>query len=445
MTIDFPNRRLKSVLKQLLEAGLQAADPKKAIGKTFRRKGRMLQVGARRYDLSKFNRVMCVGAGKASGSMAQAVEQQLGKWLGGGVVVVKEGDECRTRTIQIRQAGHPIPDKRSERAGKEILRLVHSLKPEDLLLVLLSGGASSLLVAPSQPLKLADKQQTIRFLLKCGASIDEINVVRKHLSAIKGGRLAEASTTTLIGLFLSDVIGNELSTIGSGPTVADPSTYQDACRVLESYDLWKRIPQTVRTHLQNGIRRMVSETPKPGSRMFRRSYNYILSDNRLAVEGLSNKANALGIPTLILTTSLTGDAREAGKMVGAVAREIHFFGRPIQRPACLIWSGELTVTVRGAGKGGRAQEFALSAAQNIAGLPKVFVAGFGTDGTDGPTDAAGAVVDGRTLARAKPYRMDPERILLRNDSYSFFKKVGGHIVTGPTGTNVNDIYLVLAM
>ncbi len=445
MTIDFPSRRMKSVLNQLLEAGLQAADPKEAIGKTLQRKGRMLHVGARRYDLSKFNRVICVGAGKASGKMAQAVEQQLGKWLWGGVVVVKEGYECRTRTIQIRQAGHPTPDKRSERAGKEILSLVHSLTRDDLLFVLLSGGASSLLVAPAHPIKLSDNQQATRLLLKSGASIDEINVVRKHLCAIKGGRLAEASSATLIGLVLSDVIGNEVSTIGSGPTVADPSTYQDACRILKSYDLWKRIPHTVRTHLQKGIRRMVSETPKPGSGIFRRSYNFILGGNRLAVEGLTRKANALGIPTLVLTTSLTGDAREAGTMVGAVAREIHFFGRPIQRPACLIWSGELTVTVRGAGIGGRAQEFALSAAQEIAGLPEVFVAGFGTDGTDGPTEAAGAVVDGRTMARAKPYRMDPAKILLRNDSYSFFKKVGGHIVTGPTGTNVNDIYLVLAL
>ncbi|UCE63687.1 MAG: glycerate kinase [Nitrospirota bacterium] len=445
MTIDIPNRRMKSILKQLLEAGLQAADPKEAIRKALQRKGRMLQVGTRRYDLSKFNRVMCVGAGKASGSMAQAVEQQLGEWLEGGVVVVKEGYGCRTRTIQIRQAGHPTPDKSSERAGKEILSLVHSLTRDDLLLVILSGGASSLLVAPVQPIKLADKQQTTRLLLKSGASIDEINAVRKHLSAIKGGRLAEASSATIIGLLLSDVIGNEVSTIGSGPTVADPSTYQDARRILESYDLWNQIPHAVQIHLQQGSRGNVPETPKRGSRVFRQTYHRILGDNRLAVEGLVRKAKDIGIPSLILTTSLRGEARDAGKMVGATCREIHGYGRPIPRPACLIWGGELTVTVRGAGKGGRAQEFALSAAQEIAGLPNVFVAGFGTDGTDGPTEAAGAVVDGRTVARARPYRRDPAKILLQNDSYSFFKKVGGHIVTGPTGTNVNDIYLVLAL
>jgi glycerate-2-kinase len=445
MTIDFPNRRIKSILKHLLEAGLQAADPKEAIRKTLDLKGKTLQVGMRRYDLSRFSRVVCVGAGKASGRMAQAVEQQLGKWLEGGVVVVKEGDGCRTRTIQTRQAGHPYPDRRSEQAGKEILNLVHSLTPDDLLLVILSGGASSLMVAPAQPIRLADKQKTTRLLLQSGASIDEINVVRKHLSAIKGGRLAEASSATIIGLLLSDVIGRDVSTIGSGPTVADPSTYHDAHTVLETFDLWKRIPQSVRVHLQHGMQGKVPETPKTGSRVFRQTYPHILGDNHLAVEGLANKANAIGIPSLILATTLRGEAREAGKMVGAVAREIHFYGRPIRRPACLIWGGELTVTVRGTGKGGRAQEFALSAAQEIAGLPNVFVAGFGTDGIDGPTEAAGAVVDGRTLARAKPYRMDAAKILHRNDSYSFFKKVGGHIVTGPTGTNVNDIYLVLAL
>lgn len=436
---------MKSILKQLLEAGLQAADPQEAIRKTLQLRGQILQAGARRYDLSRFNRVVCVGAGKASGRMAQAVEQQMGKWLEGGVVVIKEGAGERTRKIKIRQAGHPYPDWRSEQAGKEVLNVVRSLTRNDLLLVLLSGGASSLLVAPMQPIQLSDKQKTARLLLMSGASIDEINVVRKHLSEIKGGRLAEASPATIIGLLLSDVIGNAVSTIGSGPTVADPSTFQDAHTILESYGLWRRVPHSVRIHLQKGMQRKVPETPKPGKRVFRRTYHHILGDNRLAVESLAKRANAMKIPSLIFTTSLTGEARELGKMVGAVAREIHFYQRPIQRPACLIWGGELTVTVRGRGQGGRAQEFAFSAAQEIAGLPNVIVAGFGTDGADGPTDAAGAVVDGRTIARAKTYGLDPARVLNRNDCYSFFNKIGGHIVTGPTGTNVNDIYLVLAL
>ncbi len=445
MTIDFPNRRIKSILKQLLEAGLEAADAQTAIRKVLQPKGQILQIGSRRYDLSRFTRVICVGAGKAAGSMALGVEQQLGKWLESGVVVVPEGYGWRTNTIHIRKGGHPYPDRRSQQAGKEVLKIVRSLTRNDLLLVILSGGASSLLVAPHQDIQLVDKQKTTRLLLKSGASIDEINVVRKHLSEVKGGSLAEASLATIIGLLLSDVIGNEASTIGSGPTVPDPSTFQDAYTILESYDLWKVIPPSVRIHLQKGMQGIIPETPKPGSRVFRRTYHRILGNNRMAVEGLAKKASSMGIPSLILTSSLTGEARELGKMVGAVAREIHFFGRPIQRPACLIWGGELTVTVRGTGKGGRAQEFVLSAAQEIAGLPNLFVAGFGTDGIDGPTEVAGAIVDGRTGARAKPYRLEPAKMLHRNDSYSFFKKVGGHILTGPTGTNVNDIYLLLAL
>ena len=445
MTINLSNRRVKSILKQLLGEGLEGADPEYAIRKTLHLKGRILHVGNRRFDLSRYTRLLCVGAGKASGRMAQGVERQLGKSLEGGVVVVNNGNITSTRTIQVRQAGHPTPDKRSERAGNEVLSLVRSLSSDDLLLVLLSGGASSLLVVPEQDIPLADHQKTTRLLLKSGASIDEVNVVRKHLSAIKGGRLAESSSATIINLLLSDVIGNDLSSIGSGPTVPDPSTFQEAYGILRSYDLWTCIPHSVRIHLQRGLRGQVRETPKPGEAAFRRIYHCMLGDNRLAAECLAKRAQVMGLQSLILTTTFIGEAREAGKLVGAIAREIHFHSRPIRRPACLILGGELTVTVRGRGKGGRAQEFALSAAQEIAGLPNVFVAGFGTDGTDGPTDAAGAVVDGATLARAQSYRVDLARMLLRNDSYTFFKRVGGHIHTGPTGTNVNDLYLLLAL
>ena len=445
MTIDFPHRRIRSILKQLLEAGLAAADPNEAVRKALETSGETLRIGTRRYNLSRFNRIMCVGAGKASGYMALAVEELLGRRLGGGMVVVKKGYGCRTSSIRIREAGHPTPDKRSVRAGQDILKLVGSLTRDDLLLVLLSGGASSLLVAPAPDIRLRDQQIATRLLLRSGAGIDEINVVRKHLSSIKGGRLAEATSASLISLVLSDVIGNDLSTIGSGPTVPDPSTFHDAFTILEAYDLWKRVPQSVRVHIQQGLRGLVPETPKARSRVFRRAFHHLIGDNRLSVQGLARRAMAMGLHSLILTTAFSGDAREGGKMVGAVAREIHLYGRPIRRPACLILGGELTVTVQGAGKGGRAQEFALSAAQEIAGMPNLFVAGFGTDGIDGLTEAAGAVVDGRTVRRARQSRVDIAKILRRNDSESFFKKVGGHIVTGPTGTNVNDIYLVLAL
>ena len=445
MTINFPHRRIKSILKQLLEAGLAAADPINAVRKVLQPKGQTLWVGNRRYNLTNFRRVVCVGAGKASGKMAIAVEQQLGHRLEGGLVIVTDGCGSPTTSVRIQEAGHPFPDKRSQRAGRHILKIARSLKDQDLLLFLLSGGASSLLHAPAPPLQLGDIQKTTRLLLQSGATIQEINVIRKHLSAIKGGRLAEATSATIIGLLLSDVLGDDVGTIGSGPLSPDPSTFQDAYMILKVYGLWNHLPPSVRNHLQQGQRGRVQETPKPGSPVFRRTYQHLVGNNRLIVDSLAKKAKGMGLRTVILTTTLTGEAREAGKFIGAIAKEIHYSGSPIRRPACLICGGELTVTVRGNGKGGRAQEFALSAAQVIAGLPNLFVAGFGTDGKDGPTEIAGAVVDGDTLTRANQHQMNAAKSLCPNDSYAFFKKVGGHIVTGPTGTNLNDIYLVLAL
>ena len=436
---------MKSILKRLLQAGLQAADPEIAIRKALKLKEQVLWIGNRQYRLARYKRIVCVGAGKASGRMALAIEKLIGKRLEGGTVVVKEAHGCRTSKIHIREASHPFPDKRSEQVGKDILKLVCSLTRDDLLIVLLSGGASSLLVATVEHIPLAVKQKTTKLLLRSGASIQEINVVRKHLSAIKGGRLAEATSATIIGLMLSDVLSDDVSIIGSGPTAPDPSTFKEAKMILQSYELWKRIPHNVRTRIQKGMRGAEPETPKPGNPLFRRVSNHVIGNNHLAVECIAKTANSIGLHPAILSTALTGEAREVGKMVGKIAKQVRTSGQPISHPACLIWGGELTVTVKGNGKGGRAQEFALSAAQEIAGLSKIFVAGFGTDGTDGPTDVAGAVVDGQTLLRAKKKGLDAAKFLKRHDSYSFFNKTGGHIMTGPTGTNVNDIYLMMAL
>lgn len=444
MTIHIPDRRIQSMLKRLLQAGLQAADPEVMIRTAVKLKGQMLWIGKRQYRLSRYNRIVCVGAGKASGKMALAIQKILGNRLEGGIVVVKEAQGCRTKKILVREAGHPVPDKRSQQAGKAILELSRSLTRDDLLIVLLSGGASSLLVAPAANLSLAVKQRTATMLLRSGAGIQEINVVRKHLSAIKGGRLAEATSATILGLMLSDVLGDDVSTIGSGPTAPDPSSFKEAKAILQSYGLWTRLPQSVQAHIRKGLRGTVSETPKPERQVFRRVYHHVVGNNRLAVEGMANAAKTIGLHSVIVSTALTGEARVVGNMVGTIAKHVHASGR-IARPACLIWGGELTVTVKGKGKGGRAQEFALSAAQEIAGLPNVFVAGFGTDGVDGPTDAAGAVVSGETLRRAQRQGLDSTKFLKRHDSYSFFKKAGGHIVIGQTGTNVNDIYLIIAL
>lgn len=257
--------------------------------------------------------------------------------------------------------------------------------------------------------------------------------------------MAAATRARMITLILSDVLGDDLGTIGSGPTAPDETTYVDAIQILCRYGIWKKVSSSIRTHLLKGRRGAYPESPKTGARIFRRVQNQIIGNNQAAVETIFRVAQQSGLHPLILTTSMQGEAREAAKWFGALAREIIATGRPIERPACLIAGGELTVTVRGDGRGGRAQEFSLAAARELAGLPNVWVAGFGTDGTDGPTDAAGAVVDGQTLARAAQLDVDPMSYLERNDAYQFFKTVGGLIHTGPTGTNVNDLYLLIAL
>ena len=444
MDIDIRSRRLRAVLRGLLRAGLKAVDPAEAVRRSVRRRGPLLQVGAVTYDLRRYERIMVAGAGKATAAMAAELERILGDRLQSGVVVVPHGHRTALQITEALEAGHPLPDQAGLRAAQRVLASVGKLTLHDLLFVLLSGGASSLLPAPSPPVTLGEKRRVTQLLLGCGATIQEINTVRKHLSALKGGRLAAATPARIISLILSDVIGSDLGTIASGPTAPDPTTYADAHAVLRRYGLWERIPMRARAHLAAGMRGAVEDTPKPEAQVFRRVHNEIIGNNAAAVAALAQTAADSRLRPLVLSTSLTGEAREAAKLFGAIAREIHRFGRPVARPACVIASGELTVTVRGPGRGGRAQEFALAAANEIAGLSGIWIAAFGTDGADGPTDVAGAVVDGGTVKRAKHLRLDPLEALRRNDAYPFFKKVGGHIRTGPTGTNVNDLYLLIA-
>lgn len=444
MKIDTSPRRVRALLENLLRSALEAADPAGAVRRTVRRHGSRLAVGAARYDLRRHPRIITVGAGKASAAMAAELEQILGDHLHGGVVVVPYGLRRPMRTITLVEAAHPLPDEAGRRAAQQVLTLVRQLRPDDLLFVLLSGGASSLLAAPSPPVTLAEKRRTTRLLLRSGATIQEINTVRKHLSSLKGGRLATATPARIISLILSDVIGDDLGTIASGPTAPDPTTYADACAILRRYGLWGTIPARARASLAAGMRGGRAETPKPRSAAFRRVQNEIIGNNAAAVAAVARTASRSGFRTLVLSTSLTGEAREAARLFGSIAREIHSFNRPVSRPACVIAGGELTVTVRGPGRGGRAQEFALAAALEIATLPGVWIAAVGTDGADGPTEVAGAVVTGDTVGRARPLRVNPMDALRQNDAYRFFKKVGGHIDTGRTGTNVNDLYLLIA-
>jgi glycerate-2-kinase len=315
----------------------------------------------------------------------------------------------------------------------------------DLLIVLLSGGASSLLPAPVAGITLRDKQRTTQELLRCGASIREINTVRKHLSRIKGGRLAELTEATVVTLILSDVLGDDLSAIASGPTVPDPTTYQDAVAILKRYRILRAVPQRVRQHLDRGCQGLASETPKPGSSLFRRVRHHIVGNNAAAVTAVTRAAREAGLRTLVHTPDLTGEAREEGQRFGAMARKIVRDGKPLQRPCCVVAGGETIVTVTGKGLGGRAQEFAAAAALEIAGLARVWVVAIGTDGTDGPTDAAGAVVDGDTVARAQRLSVDLKGALKRHNTYPALKRLSQLIITGPTGTNVNDLYLLIVL
>jgi glycerate-2-kinase len=443
--MQIPPSPIRPLLKKLIVRGLAAVDARTAVGRAISRNGEELVIGRRRYDLRRYERVVVVGAGKATASMARAVEQRLGSRLQGGFVVVKYGHVVPTRRIVVAEAGHPVPDRSGQRAAARLCAMAAELGRRDLLIVLLSGGASSLLPAPVAGVTLADKQRTTQELLRCGASIREINTVRKHLSRIKGGRLAELTEATVVTLILSDVLGDDLSAIASGPTVPDPTTYQDAVAILKRDRIWQAIPQRVRQHLDRGCQGLASETPKPGSSLFRRVQHHIVGNNAAAVTAVTRAARAAGLRTLVHTPAITGEARESGRWFGALARNIVREGKPLQRPCCVVAGGETTVTVTGKGRGGRAQEFAAAAALEIAGLAKVWVVAIGTDGTDGPTDAAGAVIDGNTVARAQRLSVDLKGALKRHNTYPALKRLHQLIITGPTGTNVNDLYLLLVL
>lgn len=442
--VQHTNRKAKGILKSLLAAGLEACDPLIVVRRTIHLKNHQLHVNGFRYDLTKYNRVVCVGAGKASGQMAVGLEQVLGDQLEGGIVLVKDGYGVPCKNIQIFEAAHPVPDRRGIIATQHILSLVRSLTKHDLLIVLLSGGASSLLCAPSPALTLTDKKRTTNLLLRSGATIQEINIVRKHLSDIKGGRLTQATSATILTLIISDVLDDDLCTIGSGPTVPDTSTFREGIDILKQFAIWRKVPVSVQRHFKKGLAGKIPETWKPTGGQHLRNRHIILANNQHAIEGVATASRKLKLKPFIIPTPLQGEAKEIGSILGSFARDLVEFGNPVRPPACLIAGGEPTVTVTGKGKGGRAQECVLAAAQELAGLKKVFVAGFGTDGTDGPTEASGALVDGKTLERASPKGLDLAGVLNKHDSYHFFKQGGGHIITGPTGTNVNDIYLIVA-
>ncbi|HVO11954.1 MAG TPA: glycerate kinase [Vicinamibacteria bacterium] len=427
----------------MLRRAVAAAEPYRLVRRQLARRGGQVEIAG---VVQRGGRVFLVAAGKASVPMARAVEDALGERLAGGLVVSTAGEAALGR-VRLCTAGHPVPDARGLAAAAEVEALAAGLRRSDLLLVLLSGGASALLPAPAEGLSLEDKAATTRFLLRAGATIQELNAVRKHLSRLKGGGLARAaSPARVVTLALSDVVGDDLSTIASGPTVPDPTGFADALEVLRRRQVLEVVPAPVRARLERGARGEVAETPKAGDPVFRRTLTRVVGSNRLSLQAAAVEARRLGLRPLVLTSRLEGEAREAARVLVAVLRECVESGRPAATPVCLLAGGETTVTVRGDGQGGRNQELAVAASQALAGFPvPAVVASLATDGVDGASDAAGGVVDDTTVARAAAAGLAPADVFLAaSDTRNFLGPVGDLILTGPTGTNVVDLVVLLA-
>jgi len=441
---DARNESLRLHAVDIFKAAIKAVDPLEAVACTVKAGSDGLQIDDRRLVFDDYERILVVGGGKAAAPMAKALEEILGARIADGVIVVKDGHGLPLQRVRQHEAGHPVPDERGVRGTEEILTLAAGAGARDLVLCVLSGGGSALLVAPGEDIRLADKQEVTRRLLASGAGIHEINTVRKHLSRIKGGQLSRcAHPATLVSLVLSDVIGDDLNVIASGPTVPDPTTFADVHRVLEAYDLLSRIPPAVQQRLEKGLAGQIAETPKPGDEIFQHCEVRLVGTNFQALTAAGTQARKLGYRPLILSSAVEGEAREVAKVLAAIAGEVRRSANPLRPPACILCGGETTVTLHGKGKGGRNQEFALAAALMIAGREDTVVLSAGTDGTDGPTDAAGAVADGRTITRARAKGLDPSDYLRRNDSYNFFQILGDLVITGPTRTNVMDVYMAL--
>ena len=429
--------KVRAAAAAIWRAALAAGDVAPLLRHHLRLHGSRLSAGSGEIDLDRVRRVLVLGAGKAGASMARAVEGILGARVGEGFVVVKDGYRLPAERIEVAEAGHPVPDARGLVASARLLALAESAGGDDLVVVLVSGGGSALTPAPAPPITLEEKQAVTRLLLGAGATINELNAVRKHLSRFKGGLLARAAwPATVLTLALSDVIGDPLDVIASGPTAPDPTSYADALAVLERRGVLERAPAAIVDRLRTGAAGGLPETPKPGDQAFERVTSVVIGNNALIVDAAAAEAARLGYVPHVLTRSLEGEARE-------VARDLVTRARALPGPACLIAGGETTVTVRGRGRGGRCQEFALAAARALRDGDDMVVLAAGTDGTDGPTAAAGGLVDAATTVRGRAAGFEAARALADNDATAFLGATGDAVVTGPTNTNLLDLYLVL--
>jgi len=437
---------LRRAAASILASGLRAADPVALVHANLRLRSGRLIAGGTSYPLGH-GRLVLVAAGKAAVTMARAAERILGARIDDAIAVAPAGPPADLRRTRLMLAGHPVPDARGAQAAEAVLAAVRELGRDDLLLVLLSGGASALLPAPVSGVSLEEKASLTARLMAAGATIGELNTVRKHLSRLKGGGLARAAAPARVAcLVLSDVVGDDLSTIASGPTVPDPTTYADAVEVLRRRGIEGDAPAAIRRHLEAGLRGEAPETAKPGEALFARVSTRVIGNNAIAVAAAEREARRQGLRARVLTTRLEGEAREAARVLVAVLRECVETGRPAATPVCLLAGGETTVTVRGPGRGGRNQEIAVAAVDPLSRFPAhAVVASLATDGVDGASDAAGGVVDQETAREAAALGLAPAAAFLAaSDSTSFLGPLGGLIVTGPTGTNVVDLTVLLA-
>lgn len=437
-------QRSRQNAMEIFQAGLAAVAPGAAIKKYVKRQGDILLVDGREYDLSQYRQIFVIGAGKAGSSMAAALEEILGDRITRGIITVKYGHIEELSIVKIQEAGHPVPDENGYNGTKAIFDLAASAGEDTLVICLISGGGSALMPLPVDDVTLEDKQATTKVLLSCGATIHEINAIRKHLSSIKGGGLARAVyPAPIITLILSDVVGDDLDSIASGPCVPDSMTFADCQSIFAKYAIESEIPERVRNYITRGLAGDVPETPKHGDEIFRKTQNVIVANNFNALVKAKEKSEELGYNTLLLSSRIEGETREVACNHMAIAAEIELNEFPIPKPACILTGGETTVKLKGSGKGGRNQEFVLAAAMKMEGIRHCVVLSAGTDGTDGPTDAAGALADVTTLNRARHNELDPAEYLDNNDSYNFFDGLNDLYKTGPTNTNVMDIRIII--
>ena len=428
-------RKAREILIKLINSAIESVEPSSAMRK-------WAKIEKEKLRIEGYEKVVVVGGGKAGAAMAITLEQMLGERLTEGIVNIPKGTmpEISPRKIKLVGAGHPIPDESGMEGTRRMVELVSGLGQRDLVICLISGGGSALMPLSAEGITLSQLQEVTLLLLKSGATIQEVNAVRKHLSAVKGGQLARAAyPARMVSLIISDVVGDRLDTIASGPTYPDPTTYSDALSVLKKYKLKEKVPPRIIVHLINGVKGVIPETPKVGEECFQNAYYKIIASNADALAAAAEVGRAHGLNVHILTTTMQGEARQVGEYLSHVTREVYETERPIPRPALLLLGVETTVTVKGEGIGGRNQELVLSTALGIAGLKTTTIVSFSTDGIDGPTDATGAVADGFTIQRAEQLGLDPSCYLENNDSYHFFKELGDLLITGPTGTNVMDV------